>query len=73
MLLNSHKRIVLISDGRIEEGAIIKPRGPDEYIETFKYDIHDFFGDMRGMTREGQFHLASIMLSINNDMKITSI
>lgn len=33
-------------------------------LEFYKYDIHDFFGDIRGSNRESQLHLAALMLSI---------
>ncbi len=40
------------------------------HIESYKYEIHDFFGDIRGSTRASLIHLSSVMLSINDNMKI---
>lgn len=43
------------------------------HINSFKYDIHDSFGDIRGQTRESQFHLVALMLSIDDNMRMQSI
>lgn len=51
-LLNSHKRIVVISEGEVKYGGKIKKIDKaDRQISSFKYEIHDFFGDLRGATR----------------------
>lgn len=71
---NHHTRILIVSDGKISKnGDLSKNNKADCLISYFKYDIHDFFNDIRGNTREAQFHLAGIFLSINDNMKISSI
>lgn len=72
--MNSHKRILIISDGKvIDNGTINKSKAANVHINSFKYDIHDSFGDIRGQTRESQFHLVALMLSIDDCMRMQSI
>lgn len=72
--MNSHKRIILLSSGKVEsDGKIHKSTKADVHIKSFKYEIHDFFHDFRGMNRESLLHLATIMLSINDNIKISSL
>lgn len=74
MIMNSHKRIVIVSDGKISgDGKIRKSKKANVHIGSFKYDIHDSFGDIRGQTRESQFHLVALMLSIDDNMRMQSI
>ena len=41
-ILNQHKRIVVVSEGKIQKGGkIIKTDEADAHLESFKYDIHD--------------------------------
>ncbi len=52
MILNCHKRILIVSDGKISpDGVINKSIRANIHINSFKYDIHDFFYDIRGTTR----------------------
>lgn len=52
MILNNHKRILILSDGEIKsDGKIVKSNKANVHINSFRYDIHDFFGDIRGSTR----------------------
>ena len=74
MVLNNHKRILLVSDGKVKNNGVIdKQKSSNIHIDSYKYDVHDFFGDLRGTNRSSQLHLASLMLSINNDMPIKEI
>lgn len=73
-ILNNHRRILIVSDGVVtKDGTITKSTKADAHIESYRYDIHDLFGDIRGTTRESQFHMASLMISIDNNMRISSI
>ena len=43
---------MILSDGKIREnGKITKDKEADIHICAYKYDIHDFFGDIRGGNR----------------------
>ena len=69
--MNNHKRIMIVRDGRVyADGNIQKKKNADIFIDSFRYDIHDFFGDIRGSTRQSQFHLVAILLSIDDNMRM---
>jgi hypothetical protein len=52
MILNNHKRIMVVSDGIIHrDGKIECENESNIHINSFRYDIHDFFNDIRGTTR----------------------
>jgi hypothetical protein len=59
MLLSYHKRILIVSDGivnadgKIKKISANKNENPtaDTHLNSFRYDVHDFFGDIRGPTR----------------------
>lgn len=51
-ILNNHRRILIVSDGDVNKnGEIAKPAKAEEHIKSYRYDIHDSFGDIRGSTR----------------------
>lgn len=52
------------------DGKIQKKYDADIFIDSFRYDIHDFFADIRGSTRQSQFHLVAILLSIDDNMRM---
>lgn len=60
-----------MTEGSVKmDGKIKKSDNALTHIKSYKYDIHDFFGDIRGIDRESLLHLATIMLSINDNIKI---
>ncbi len=72
--MNSDRRICVISSGRVDLGGKIhKSPFANIHLDSYKYEIHDFFGDIRGSSRESLIHLSSLMLSINDNIKISSI
>lgn len=65
---------MIVSDGTVQnDGQITKEYKADAHISLFRYDIHDLFGDLRGYTRESQIYLATLMLSIDDNMRMSEI
>lgn len=54
-------------------GKINKSVKATKHIDSYKYEIHDFYEDLRGSSRESLLHLSSVMLSINDNIRISSI